>query len=455
MHLDNAPASPQSGHLLAHVFGHRKALSASILSQVVSSGTNFTLALVLVRVLSEADYGSFCLGIAVCYLYAGVGNSMLLLQMVVHTPDKPHEERLPYAVRILVAVVLFAAGTVVLTALGSYLVSGLWPGANAQMTFAIAVATASGCYLVKDYFVREAFVARVEPRALAITCSVALSLAALLALAWLCDISMTPERALIVFAASQVAGATTGFTLARLPLQSFRSSAMLADLSGCWRGGLWLTSVSVTGWAKSEAYVYLTFIVLGAADTGRANAARLLISPFLLISPAINAITTPRFADMRTRDPRGMVRGGTAITAALLGLALLYSTILLMTSESLVPAILGPQYRNMRGPLAAWCVTLFAILARDGATPVFVAMKRFRALASVNAATAAVSVVSVLGLMRVWGVTGAILGGAVGDLTQAALLWGSLHHGADSVPRPAHHVSLEQALPDGGSPTHR
>jgi len=90
-------------------------VSTSVLNQAVSSATNFALALVPVRMLSAADYGSCCLGIAVCYLYAGLGNSMLLLQMVVHTPGKPQQERLPYAVRILVAVGLFAVGTLVLT----------------------------------------------------------------------------------------------------------------------------------------------------------------------------------------------------------------------------------------------------------------------------------------------------------------------------------------------------
>jgi len=401
-------------------------VSTSVLNQAVSSATNFALALVLVRVLSAAAYGSYGLGIAVCYLYAGLGNSMLLLQMVVHTPDKPEEERLPYAVRIFVAVGMFAVGTLVLTALGAYTLNVLLPGVHGHATFAITVATASVCYFVKDYFVRQAYLVRAETRALAISCSIALSLAALIALALAWDIAITAERALLVFAASQLAGAAMGFALARLPLQSFRWSRMSADLMACWSDGRWATAHSLVGSAQSQAYVYLCFIVLGAAGAGRATAARLLVSPFLLLTPAINQMTIPRLAAMSARDPRGMVRKGAAVTVVLLGLALLYSTVLLVAAGSLVPAILGPKYRDMRGPVAAWCVVLPAMLMRDGATTLFQAMRRFRALTSVNAISAAVSLMSVLSLMRVWGVTGAILGGAAGDLTQAAQLWGSL-----------------------------
>src|SRR3954471_11983610 len=91
--------------LFAYVSGHRKALSTSIANQALSSATNFALAFVLVRALSTSDYGIYSLGLAVCYLYAGVGNSLFLIQMVVHISDRAPEERLPYAVRILVAVV--------------------------------------------------------------------------------------------------------------------------------------------------------------------------------------------------------------------------------------------------------------------------------------------------------------------------------------------------------------
>src|SRR5690242_17112757 len=103
MPSNNASAPLAPARLFAYLFAHRKALSTSVLNQALSSATNFALAFVLVRALSTADYGSYSIGTAVCYLCAGVGNALFLVQMVVHTPDKAPEDRFPYAVRILVA----------------------------------------------------------------------------------------------------------------------------------------------------------------------------------------------------------------------------------------------------------------------------------------------------------------------------------------------------------------
>src|SRR3954463_1609374 len=61
--------------LITYAVQYRKALSTSLLNQALSSATNFALSFALVRILSTTDYGSYTIGIAVCYLYAGIGNS--------------------------------------------------------------------------------------------------------------------------------------------------------------------------------------------------------------------------------------------------------------------------------------------------------------------------------------------------------------------------------------------
>lgn len=107
-----------------------------------------------------------------------------------------------------------------------------------------------------------------------------------------------------------------------------------------------------------------------------------------------------------------------ALAVALRDLVLLYSTVLVRTLKSVVPAIVAPKYRHTRAPAATYCLGLFEKFMRDGAKTVFQAMKRFHALATVNAANA-----SVRGLSRVRGVTGAIPRSAPGLLPHGALLW--------------------------------
>lgn len=414
------------GRLLAYMAAHRRAVSTSVLNQGISSATNFALAFVLVRALSPADYGAYGLGIAVCYLYAGIGNSLFLIQMVVHTPERPPDDQVPFAVRTLCAVVLFALATLAMTGIGAWAAGALLASVRPYRGLAMAVAAASVCYVVKDFFVRQAYISRSESRALAVTLAIAAFLATLLGMARAFGVELTPASALVAFAAAQLAGAATGLVLARLPFRSFRWHRMAEDLARGGKDGRWATGSSVVGWAQSQAYAYLTVAVIGAAGVGQANAARLLVSPFLLLTPAINQITMPRLADMRVRDPLGMLKLGKAITLGLVALSLLYSLVLLSASDSLVPLLLGPRYQGMQAPLAAWCTVLVAMLFRDGVTTLFQAMRRFRALATVNVVSAAASMAAALLFMKFWGVTGAILGGAAGELTQAALLWRAL-----------------------------
>jgi O-antigen/teichoic acid export membrane protein len=423
--------------LITYAVQYRKALSTSLLNQALSSATNFALSFALVRILSTTDYGSYTIGIAVCYLYAGIGNSMFLIQMVVHTPDKAPSDRSPYAVRILVAVLLFSAATILVTILCLFAIGTSIPTLRSYAQFALCVTAASVSFTIKDYFTRHAYLVRSESRAFSVTATIAVSLAVLLAAVFALRVRLTAERALLIFATSQLAGAATGLAVARLPLRSFCWRLMLNDLSECWHHGRWAIGSSVVSWLQTQAYAYLTLLIAGAAAVGRANAARLLVSPFLLLTPAINQVTMPRLAGMRARDPRRMLRAGTGITFALVALGVLYSVLLLLGSETVVPAVVGPKYTGMRGLVAAWCVVLLTVLIRDGATTLFQAMKRFRALTASNVVSASVSIASVFVLMQFWGAGGAVLGGAAGELTQGALLWRSLRR--------------EMALPDDGA----
>jgi O-antigen/teichoic acid export membrane protein len=415
--------SLRSTRVLSSLARHRRALSTSVLNQAISSATNFALAFVLVRILATAEYGTYSLGVAGCYLYSGVGNSLFLIQMVVHTPDRLPDDRLPYAVRLLVAVVLFSVLTIVVVTIACLGIGLLVPEAGRYMGLALAVTVASVCFLIKDYFVRQAYLVRAEGRALWITSSIAASLALILALAWRYGFVLSSERALVIFATTQIAGATVGLARAHLPLRTFVWRRMIDDLLECWNHGRWALGSSTIGWAQTQAYAYLTVLVLGAGDVGRANAARLLVSPFLLLTPAINQITMPRLANMRSRDPKRMIRVGSSITAGFVALGLLYSATVVLAAGTVIPLVLGSKYANMRSPVAAWCVVLVMTLLRDGATTLLQTVKEFRTLTKANVVSATVSIIAVLVFMQFWGVTGAILGSGAGELSQAFLLW--------------------------------
>jgi O-antigen/teichoic acid export membrane protein len=415
---DEMRAAPTSS-LLAH----RKALSTSVLNQAISSGTNFVLGFFLVRALPAAEFGLYGLGLAVCYLYSGVGNALFLTQMVVHAPERAEHERLPYAARMLATLAAFGATTLVLFALAIVSAGALIPTLAPYQGLATGVALASVSFLLKDYFVRHAYTARREARALAVNCGVAAFLLVTLTVLHLVGVALGGTIALMVFAGSQTAGALVGLFLSRLPFGAIRWRGVLDVAAESWNGGRWAIGGVVVTWAQTQAYAYVTALFAGTSGVGRANAARLLVSPFLFLVPAVNQVTMPRLADMRVRDRGAMLKAGKLVTASLLGLAAVYSTLLLAATDSIVPVLLGRRYTGMRWVVGAWCLVLLTMLLRDGASNLLQVMKHFRALTLLNVVSAVASITCVAALTPAFGSTGAVLGSVSGELVLAALLW--------------------------------
>ncbi|MDH3274510.1 MAG: hypothetical protein OEM99_08220 [Gammaproteobacteria bacterium] len=395
----------------------------SVLNQAVSSGTHFLLGLYLVRALTPAEFGLYGIGFAICLFYAGIGNALFLTQMVVNTPDKLQADRLHYAANILMAVMLFGGFTIVcawLVFLGGEL--GLpWRGDYAG--YGIAVVAASVTYLLKDFFIRHAFTARKEAWALVVSCVVAATLAGLLLFDHYSGRIITAERALWIYAMSQLAGAILGFTLARLPMRSVAWSHVHTDFREAWLGGRWATGVNLAYWLRTQAPIYLTAWYIGPIGVGYVIAAKVLISPVYIMANPIYQVMMPRIVELRNRDRRKMLRISGITTAGLVGFAILYSTALLGAVDIIAPVVLGPQYGQIAPLAAAWSLVLILELARDGAGILFQALKRFRDLMLANAVSAGVAILSAALLLQLVGVPGAVLGVAVGELVLIVLLW--------------------------------
>lgn len=400
-----------------------KAFSISAINQAVSSATNFLFALYLVRVFSPEEFGIYGIGMSICLFYTGIGNALFLTQMVVNSPDKPGEERLPYAVRVLVGVLLFSGST--LFFIGVILLgSPIFPrllAANGQLL--MVVGASSVALLIKEFFVRQAYIANAESRALAINGTIAASVVGMLGYSHLAGWRLDVEGVLWIFTCGQVAGAVVALVLAKLPLRNILWKTAVLDIQEACVGGRWaLCGVSVT-WAQSQAYMYVIALSAGPVDVGFANAARLFIAPFSLMLTAINQVTMPRLAELRVHDRFRMTHLGLAITAGLLVLTVAYSFCTVSFAGTIAPAVLGDKYKNIRPLVIVWCVALLFQVLRDGAGILMQVMKKFRELAMMNALSAIVSIGAAVVLIRWLEASGAILGTVIGDLCLAILLW--------------------------------
>lgn len=408
---------------MKEIKGVGKVLSVSLLNQVISSGTNFAIGLYLVRALTPSEFGLYGIGFAIALLYSGVGNALFLTQMVVHVPDKAPEDRLPYAARMLITLVMFCIFTGIISSVMVILASNWSSTINEYLPLCVSTIATAIFYVLKDFFVRHAYTARQEIWALLVNVGVAISLFIALLIQHYYFAEINSASALSIYAASNMVGVILGLALVKLPILSIRVHALLSDASESWIGGRWaLGGVSVT-WLQTQAYMYVTAIFLGPAGVGYVNAARILITPAQFFLPAITQVLMPRLAELRANNFQKMLLVRSMFTIAIVVFAMMYSAVLLTLLEKIVPVLLGSKYKDVGSLAAAWCLVLIFQFSLVGSSIVLQAMKNFRLLMLANIASFAVAIISAVVLMQIIGPQGAVIGSASGDLVLSVILY--------------------------------
>jgi len=403
--------------------GIAKALSVSVLNQVVSSGANFALGIYLVRVLTPSEFGLYGIGFAIVLLYAGVGNALFLTQMVVHVPEKAPEERLPYAARMLVALLIFCMLTAVFASVLLVVGKLAWPSLNRYCNVSMAILAACLAYLLKDFFIRHAYTARKEIWALGVNSTIAAAMFALLFAQHQDVAGVTVTGAILIFAISNLIGALVGLLLVRLPLSLVMMNKIVLDWKEAWRGGVWALGGGVVIWSQSQAYVYVTAVIAGPTAVGMANAARLLITPAVFLLTATNQILMPRLATLRVTNTKKMFKVSEYVALGFVGFALLYTLFFVILSDEIQALIVGNKYQDLEPLVLAWCLVLVFQFSRTGTSVVLQVMKEFRRIMFDNLWSAIAAIICTLLLLKPLGVQGAIFGTALGELILSILLY--------------------------------
>lgn len=398
-------------------------LSTSVLNQMVSSGANFGLGVYLVRTLSPMEFGLYGIGFAVSLFYAGFGNALFLTQMVVHTPEKIPEDRLPYAGRIFLLIVLFCSSTVLLFFFGICAGSAVWDVFINYAEYVAALTAASVAYLLKEFFIRHAYNVRREIWALAINASTAFTIIALVCIQYYLLKSFSVEMALWIYAVAQTGGALLGCLLARLPINAHQLKLLPRDLKEAWRGGKWASVTNVVYFARAHAHTIVVASLLGPAGVAKLNAARLLVTPAVFLIPALGQVAMPRLAAVRSDGMHKLMKWGFVVTFVLLLMSVFYCFALLVGYDFVVEKVLGDGYQDLFVITALWCLYTVLLSLRSGAEMISTVLKKFRSLTTVNTVSAIVSLLSTFWLAVSYGLPGALIGVAVGEIILLAMLY--------------------------------
>lgn len=426
--------TPMKRHFIKQLFSQmslselKAPLMLSLLNQVVTSGGNFVVGVYLARTLSLADFGLFGISYGICMLYIGFGNAILLTQMVVHMPDKPEASKEGYASRILVGVLLLGAVTLILVTLGTLgaiLVLPVWPRFSGVIA---SITLASVTFLPKEFLISYAYMRREETLALSVSILSVGILCGGLTIEYLVGIEPCTENVLLLYAAAAAVAAAYGYWLS--PLSIARNSRnLMPDFIEAWRHGRWALGGVTATWVQAQTYTYALILFLGPVGVGQANAARIFISPFNFLIPAINQIAIPRLADLRQSDRVRMLRVSVMLTVGLLFFALVYSAILLTSPDFVFTVVLGRPDAGVQALIPIWCAYLVVQLARTGGIVLLQVMRRFRILTLINIPSAIAAIVTAIVLIQQLGAAGAIWGTVIGEIILTILIWREIRNG--------------------------
>lgn len=399
-----------------------RALSISVLNQVISSGTNFAIIVYLVRSLDKEQFGLYSLGFALTLLVAGLTSSLISTQFVVNLPDQAIDQRRIYAAGHAVALLVLGFGAVGFGALLIWLQIPLQLGAVDLRPLLLPVTVSAGFFALREFFVRVAYSEREETIALLSSISVACAVIVSFGLLAIKQHPIFAQTAIYIYGGGQFFGALVALLLLRLPRHGVSKAGLTTAFRDSWPGGRWNILTNLIYNVRTQVHNLLVGPILGAVALAEVNAARVLVTPAIMMIPPLTQILLPRLAEKRNQGVDRLFRIALMFVGLLAAIASAYSLILLAGLSWIIPLVLGDQYAHV-GPLVlAWCVVALLLASRNGLTIALQALRAFRDLMLANLISAIFAVLAAIIMIQLFFAPGAVWALAISELVLCVVL---------------------------------
>jgi len=399
------------------------ALAFSGASQVISSLTNFGVVLYLVRVLQKEEFGMYSLGFSVYLILAAILAALFAVQYVVNNPDQPQYEQRIYALHHVAAMTLSCTGIVLLALFLKAVLDNVSFRFQMVNELIVPVALCTFSFAIRDMATRIAFVERKENIVMGSIITIAVITASMFFMTHSLTVPSSAMMGLVIIAMSQFAGAVYIMTRLRLPWSSMNVKDLRRAFIQSWQGGRWHALTSVVYSIRNQAHNFIVLPILGLAALAEINAARVLVTPALMVIPPLYQVAMPRLADIRKFKPNSFHHYILITTFSLIFFALVYSLILLLMVDTLLPLVLSSDYAGLGYLVIAWSAATIFMAARNGLSMGLEISRVFKNLLAVNVIAAFIVVFVTALLAKLWGNVGAIWGIALVEFMLCLMLF--------------------------------
>jgi O-antigen/teichoic acid export membrane protein len=392
-----------------------KQFSTTVVDQVVLSGANFLVGLLLIRQTSDADYGMFVLVQSAITLLISAQMAWLSSPLAVLAPAKPAALRrlMIGAIELSQRKFLRQASAVAMVVPVVGFLLHFWTGLE-SLVVAFGI-VACWTALQREYLRGVLLIyGRPESMLRADVLNVAVLLVGAFVAAY-GDMGPAVLWAVGALAMSAIAGSTA------LKRSVNRDPGFATgDAREFWAEmrplAVWATVGALTYWMYNQSYNYVLASRIDLKAVADVNAARLLLMPTIVLTVGVKTLLVPTAAAWLAESNVGrLIRRLLLFATGIALIDVVYCGGLWMFRDVLSQDLMHKTIGNRDLLLLLWATLSLIALYRDLLQTGVFALKKFRSLAGITAVSAVVSL-SIMWLgIETWGAAAALIGQVAGE----------------------------------------
>ena len=389
--------------------------STTVIDQVVLSGANFIVGLLLIRQTSDADYGMFVLVQSAITLLMSGQMAWLSSPLAVLAPRKS-----PALRRLMVGAIEMSqrkflrqasAVALVVPVVGYFL--HVWSGLEALV---IALGIAACWTALQREYLRGVLLIYGRPHSM--LRADLINVAVLLLGA--CFAAYGAVGPAVLWAVGALAVSAMAGSVALKRSVSEDPGFVTGDPSEFWKEmrplAVWATAGALTYWIYNQSYNYVLASRIDLKAVADVNAARLLLMPTIVLTVGVKTLLVPTAATWLAESDVGrLIRRLLLFATGIALIDVLYCIALWIFRDVLSHDLMHKTIGNRDLLLMLWAGLSLIALYRDLLQTGVFALQQFRSLAAITALSAIVSLTIMwLGIGR-WGAAAALIGQVFGE----------------------------------------
>jgi O-antigen/teichoic acid export membrane protein len=383
------------------ISGIARRASWNLVDQIISSGTNAGLSILIARSVDRTAFGSFAVAFTVFGIMVGVCRAVSTSPLGVRFTDTSKQKfRGASAAAVGSALAIGLAAGLLCVGVGTAIGGGTG-------TAMIALGVVMPALLVQDAW-RFVFFAAGRPAAAALNDAVwAVVQIAAVALLLLTD-GATVASLVLAWGGAAAAAALLGVRQARLWPRPRESTRWLRDHRSL--TGYLLAEFGVQQGAQQGALLIIS-AVASLEAIGALRGAQVLLGPVTILQVAAFSFAVPELSRRRAElTERGWTRSAFAVSAVVTVLGFIWGGLFLLAPDSVGRALLGETWAGTSAVLWPMILGQLGGNLAHGTSAAFIAMDRAKVSMTLEAVFGALTLIGAVGGVLINGAVGAAWG---------------------------------------------